>query len=49
MQSAFFKLNEQIMPYERAQDLMKKHAYKAYSKKGEDVVKVRDDVNELFK
>ena len=40
MQSAFFKLNEQIMPYERAQDLMKKYAYKAYSKKGEAIVEL---------
>ena len=40
LQSAFFKLNEQIMPYETAQDLMKKYAYKAYSKKGEAVVEL---------
>ena len=40
MQSAFFKLNEQIMPYERAKDLMKKYAYKAYSKKGEAIVEL---------
>ena len=40
MQSAFFKLNEQIMPYETAQDLMKKYAYKAYSKKGEAIVEL---------
>ena len=33
LQSAFFKLNEQIMPYETAQDLMKQYAYKAYSTK----------------
>lgn len=38
MQSAFFKLNEQIMPYEQAQDLMKKYAYKSYIKKGQHVV-----------
>ncbi len=38
MQSAFFKLNEQIMPYEEAQDLMKKYAYKSYIKKGQHVV-----------
>ena len=33
MQSAFFKLNEQIMPYEEAKELMKKYAYKSYIKK----------------
>lgn len=38
LQSAFFKLNEQIMPYEKAQELMKKYAYKAYSRKGEKIV-----------
>ena len=38
LQSAFFKLNEQIMPYETAQDLMKQYAYKAYSKKGQAIV-----------
>ena len=40
LQSAFFKLNEQIMPYEKAQDLMKKYAYKAYSRKGEAIVEL---------
>ena len=40
MQSAFFKLNEQIMPYDHAQDLMKKYAYKAYIKKGEAIVEL---------
>ena len=40
MQSAFFKLNEQIMPYEKAQELMKKYAYKAYIKKGEAIVEL---------
>ncbi len=38
IQSAFFKLNEQIMPYEQAQDLMKKYAYKSYIKKGQAIV-----------
>lgn len=38
MQSAFFKLNEQIMPYEEAQKLMKEYAYKSYIKKGEEIV-----------
>jgi pyruvate-ferredoxin/flavodoxin oxidoreductase len=28
------------MPYEKAQDLMKKYAYKAYSKKGEAIVEL---------
>ncbi len=40
MQSAFFKLNEQIMPYDTARDLMKKYAYKAYIKKGEAIVEL---------
>ena len=40
LQSAFFKLNEQIMPYETAQELMKKYAYKAYAKKGDAVVEM---------
>lgn len=38
MQSAFFKLNEQIMPYEQAQELMKKYAYKSYINKGQAIV-----------
>lgn len=38
LQSAFFKLNEQIMPFEEAKDLMKKYAYKSYIKKGKAVV-----------
>ena len=38
MQSAFFKLNEQIMPYEEAKELMKKYAYKSYIKKGQAIV-----------
>lgn len=40
LQSAFFKLNEQIMPYAEAQDLMKKYAKKMYSRKGEAVVEM---------
>lgn len=40
MQSAFFKLNEQIMPYEKAQKLMKEYAYKAYHNKGDNVVQM---------
>ena len=40
MQSAFFKLNEQIMPYNQAQDLMKKYVHKSYIKKGIAVVEL---------
>ncbi len=40
MQSAFFKLNEQILPYDQAKELMKKYAYKAYGKKGDDIVQM---------
>ena len=40
LQSAFFKLNEQIMPYEQAQDLMKKYAYKSYARKGDAIVQL---------
>ena len=39
LQSAFFKLNEQIMDYEEAKRLMKEYAYKSYIKKGEKVVR----------
>ncbi|MCK5762317.1 MAG: 2-oxoacid:acceptor oxidoreductase family protein, partial [Candidatus Izimaplasma sp.] len=38
MQSAFFALNEQIMPYDKATDLMKKYAKKAYGRKGQAIV-----------
>ncbi|MFW5842019.1 MAG: pyruvate:ferredoxin (flavodoxin) oxidoreductase [Bacillota bacterium] len=38
MQSAFFALNEQIMPYDKAQQLMKDYAKKAYGRKGQDIV-----------
>ena len=38
MQAAFFSLNEQIMPFEEAKDLMKKYATKLYSRKGDEVV-----------
>ncbi|HRF70590.1 MAG TPA: thiamine pyrophosphate-dependent enzyme, partial [Candidatus Pelethenecus sp.] len=38
MQSAFFKLNEQIMDYEEAKLHMKEFATKTYLKKGQDVV-----------
>ncbi|MDP3130889.1 MAG: 2-oxoacid:acceptor oxidoreductase family protein, partial [Bacillota bacterium] len=40
MQSAFFKLNEQIMPYAKAQKAMKKFAEKSFARKGEEVVKM---------
>lgn len=39
LQSAFFALNEQIMPYEKAVELMKNSAKKTYARKGEDVVR----------
>ena len=38
LQSAFFALNEQILPYDKAVTLMKEMAKKSYIKKGEDVV-----------
>ena len=38
LQSAFFALNEQIMPYDKAVELMKYMAKKTYSKKGDDIV-----------
>ncbi len=40
LQSAFFALNEQIMPYDIAVDLMKKAAKKSYSKKGDEIVQL---------
>jgi len=40
MQSAFFKLNEQIMPYEKAQDAMKTFAKKSFLRKGEAIVEM---------
>lgn len=38
LQSAFFALNEQIMPYAKAVELMKDSARKTYARKGQDVV-----------
>ena len=38
LQAAFFYLNQQIMPYEQAEEWMKKFAKKTYEKKGMDVV-----------
>lgn len=43
LQSAFFYLNQNIMPYADAQDWMKKFAQKAYGKKGDDIVKMNWD------
>ena len=43
LQSAFFKLNEQIMPYADALEYMKDAARKTYAKKGEDIVKSNCD------
>ncbi len=40
LQSAFFALNEQIMPYDKAVDLMKYMAKKSYSKKGDEIVQL---------
>ena len=40
MQSAFFKLNEQIMKYEKAQEAMKSYAKKSFTRKGEDIVQM---------
>ncbi|MEG0823954.1 MAG: 2-oxoacid:acceptor oxidoreductase family protein, partial [Erysipelotrichaceae bacterium] len=40
LQSAFFALNEQIMPFAEAVELMKKAAKKSYSKKGDEVVQL---------
>ncbi len=40
LQASFFFLNQGIMPYDKAQELMKKYAQKSYAKKGEDVVKM---------
>ena len=40
LQSAFFYLNPQIMPYDEANKWMKKLAEKTYSRKGEEIVKL---------
>lgn len=40
LQSAFFYLNQQIMPYDEASSWMKKFAEQTYSKKGADVVEM---------
>jgi len=38
LQSAFFLINNDVMPYADAQDYMKKMAYKSFAKKGDAVV-----------
>lgn len=40
LQSAFFALNPQILPYDTAVDLMKKAAKKSYGKKGDEIVQL---------
>ena len=40
LQSAFFLINEQILPYTEAVDLMKKMAYKSFARKGDAVVQM---------
>ena len=40
LQSAFFYLNPQIMPYDQANEWMKKLAKKTYSKKGDEIVQL---------
>ncbi len=40
LQSAFFALNEQIIPYPQAVEYMKEMAKKSYSKKGEEIVQL---------
>lgn len=40
LQSAFFALNEQIIPYDKAITFMKEAAKKSYSKKGDEIVKL---------
>ena len=40
LQSAFFALNEQIMPYDKALDLMKYMAKKTFGKKGDEIVQM---------
>ena len=40
LQSAFFLINEQIMPYTEAVELMKKMAYKSFARKGDAIVQM---------
>lgn len=43
LQSAFFKLNDQIMHYEKAKKLMKEYAEASYGRKGPALVKMNFD------
>ncbi len=47
MQSAFFKLNEQLMPYADAESYMKDMVQKAYGKKGQDIVEMNHKAIDL--
>jgi pyruvate-ferredoxin/flavodoxin oxidoreductase len=49
MQSAFFALNEQIMPYEKAVQLMKDYAKKTYGRKGDAIVELNYKAIDLGK
>ena len=40
LQSAFFLINDQIMPYADAVELMKKMAYKSFARKGDAIVQM---------
>ncbi len=40
LQSAFFLINEQIMPYAQSVDFMKKMAYKSFARKGDAIVQM---------
>ncbi len=40
LQSAFFYINNQIMPYENAVEYMKKMAYKSFARKGDAIVQM---------
>ncbi len=40
MQSAFFKLNEHLMPFDKASELMKEYAKTSYARAGEAVIKL---------
>ena len=47
LQSAFFKLNEQIMPYSKSLELMKDSARTTYARKGQEVV--NNNINAIDK
>ena len=47
MQSAFFKLNEQILPFSESEGHMKDMAQKAYGKKGQEIVEMNHKAIEL--